>query len=150
MTIATSGPWQQAQIAEFLDTATLPIRLSCVAADGFPRVISLWFLHRAGNLYCVTHRSSKLVSLLNHSDKIGFEVAPDAPPYHGVRGQGRATLTPLGEDPALELLLQRYMGDLNTDFSQWLLSRKEEELIVCIKPHRLFSWDYRERMASVV
>ena len=150
MTVAISGPWQQAQIDEFLDNATLPIRLSCVAADGFPRVISLWFLHRAGNLYCVTHKSAKLVALLNHSDKIGFEVAPDAPPYHGVRGQGRATLTALGEDPALELLLQRYIGDLNTDFSQWLLSRKEEELIVCIKPHRLFSWDYRERMASVV
>ena len=150
MTLALSGPWQQAQVTQFLDETVLPIRLSCVAADGFPRVISLWFLHREGNLYCATHQSAKLVKLLEHDRKVGFEVAPDAPPYHGVRGQGTATLSPLGDDPALEQLLQRYLGGLETDFSRWLLSRRDEELIVCIEPHRLFSWDYRERMADAV
>ena len=150
MAIELSGPWQQAQIDEFLGHVVLPIRLSCVAADGFPRVISLWFLHRDGKLYCVTHQSAKLVGLVNHDNKVGFEVSPDAPPYHGVRGQGTAKLSPLGQDPALKQLLQRYIGDLDSGFSKWLLSRSEEELIVCIEPHRLFSWDYRERMADVV
>ena len=150
MTIELSGPWQSAQVNTFLDDVTLPIRLSCVAPDGFPRVISLWFLHREGKLYCATHESAKLVGLLKHDNRVGFEVAPDVPPYHGVRGQGTATLSPLGDDPALEQLLQRYLGSLDSDFSKWLLSRKDEELLVCVDPHRLFSWDYRERMATAV
>lgn len=148
MTMPLSGPWQQSEIDDFLDGATLPIRLSCVAADGFPRVLSLWFLRREANLFCVTHKSAKLVKLLRQNSKVGFEVSPDAPPYHGVRGQGSATLTPLGEDPALDVLLERYVGDATTDFSRWLLSRKADELLVCIKPHRLYSWDYRKRMSS--
>ncbi len=150
MTIDISGAWKKTQIDQFLDDITLPIRLSCVAPDGFPRVISLWFLYREDKLICVTHQSAKLVSLLNNNNKVGFELAPDAPPYHGVRGQGIATLAPLGDDPALRALLEKYIGDLDSGFSKWLLSRSDEELIVCITPHRLFSWDYRERMAEVV
>ena len=148
MSIKLSGPWSQQEIGSFLNSATLPIRLSTVAGDGFPRVISLWFLYRADKLYCVTHQSSKLVGLLRKNPRVGFEVAPDAPPYYGVRGQGTAELQPLGEDPALKQLVERYVGDTESSFARWLLSRSAEELIITIVPHRLYSWDYRERMAG--
>ena len=150
MTIDISGSWDRAQIDDFLGSVTLPVRLSCVAPDGFPRVISLWFLYQHNALYCVTHQSAKLVKLLKNDNKVGFELAPDAPPYHGVRGQGVATMSPLGDSPALHQLLERYIGDLDSSFSRWLLSRSDEELLVQITPHRLFSWDYRQRMADVV
>ena len=150
MSIELSGAWDKAEIDQFLGDLPLPIRLSCVAPDGFPRVISLWFLHREDQIFCVTHQSAKLVSLLNSNNKVGFELASDTPPYHGVRGQGIASLSPLGDDPALRDLLIKYIGDLDSGFSKWLLSRSDEELIVSIKPNRLFSWDYRERMAEVV
>ncbi|MEH6592584.1 MAG: pyridoxamine 5'-phosphate oxidase family protein [Halioglobus sp.] len=150
MTIEISGSWKKAQIESYLGSITLPIRLSCVAADGFPRVVSLWFLYRKDKFYCVTHQSAKLVTLLKHDNRVGFELASDNPPYRGVRGQGIATMSALGEDPALQQLLQRYVGDLESDFSRWLLSRSEDELIISIAPHRLFSWDYRQRMAEVV
>ena len=32
---------------------------------------------------------------------------------------------------------------------RWLLSRREQEVVIKIEPQRLFSWDYRERMADV-
>jgi nitroimidazol reductase NimA-like FMN-containing flavoprotein (pyridoxamine 5'-phosphate oxidase superfamily) len=149
MAIKLSGPWQQQQVDSFLSDAKLPVRLSCVASDGFPRVISLWFLYRSNKLYCVTHQSSKLVRMLQQNPRVGFEVAPDAPPYRGVRGQGMAAMQPLGKDPALRQLLERYVGDTESGFSRWLLSRSPEELIITVTPHRMYSWDYRERMAEV-
>lgn len=150
MTVEFGGPWSESEVGGFLGEVTLPIRLSCVAADGFPRVVSLWYQYRQGTLYCITHESAKLVSLLKHNNRVGFDISADAPPYHGIRGQGTAALQPLGDDPAMEELLERYVGDLDSKFSRWLLSRKQEELLIVIRPHRIFSWDYRQRMAEVV
>lgn len=99
-------------------------------------------------MYCVTHQRSKLVALLRHDSRIGFEVSPNEPPYHGVRGQGEATLQPLGEADTLALLLKRYLGGLESSLAKWLLSRSEEEILISIQPTRFFSWDYRERMAD--
>ena len=85
MATALCGPWQQQEVDSFLSSASLPIRLSTVAPDGFPRVISLWFLYQSPKFYCVTHRSSKLVQLLRKEPRVGFEVAPDAPPRNAPR-----------------------------------------------------------------
>lgn len=148
MTIKLSGPWDFARIEEFLDESTIPMRLSCNAADGFPRVISLWYGYAADTLYCVTHESSKLVALLQRNHRVAFDVSPDTPPYFGIRGQGSATLEPLGNNPMLENLLTRYVGNLDSRFSQWLLSRSAEEILITIKPHQLYSWDYRQRMST--
>ncbi len=144
-----SGPWDLQQIEAFLSDSTIPMRLACVGRDGFPRVVSVWFRYRAGSLQCVTHRDSHLARTLQTNPKVGFEVAPNAPPYHGVRGRGEASMTPLGSDGALEELLGRYLGGQESRVASWLLSRKEEELLVTVRPVSLFSWDYRERMADV-
>jgi hypothetical protein len=150
MAIKLAGPWSKPQIDEFLENAHIPIRLSCLAADGFPRVISLWYQYITGTLYCVTNQSSKLAHLLEKNNCVGFEISADSPPYHGVRGQGIAKLQPLGSDSTLEQLLIRYIGDLESDFSRWLLSRRDQEILIMIEPRRLFSWDYSKRMAAVV
>jgi nitroimidazol reductase NimA-like FMN-containing flavoprotein (pyridoxamine 5'-phosphate oxidase superfamily) len=126
-----------------------PVRLACVGSDGFPRVVSLWYQYQDGRLYCVTHRDSQLARLLAAETRVGFEVAPNSPPYRGVRGQGRATLAPLGEHNTLNELLQRYLGGVDSPLANWLLSRSEEELLITIEPLRLFSWDYSERMAGL-
>jgi nitroimidazol reductase NimA-like FMN-containing flavoprotein (pyridoxamine 5'-phosphate oxidase superfamily) len=150
MAVDFSGPWDETEVGNFLDEVALPVRLSCIAADGFPRVVSLWFQYRSGVIYSITHQSAKLVAILKHNHRVGFEISADAPPYHGVRGQGTATLQQLGDDPVMEQLLERYLGDQDSGFSRWLLSRKEEEYLIVIRPHRLFSWDYRQRMTEVV
>lgn len=149
MAAKLAGAWRLGQVEEFLGSAILPIRLSTVGGDGFPRVVSLWFLYRSPEICCVTHESSKLVRLLRKDPRVGFEVAPDAPPYHGVRGQGTAEMQALGKDPALEQLITRYVGDTESDFARWLLSRSPEELIIRVTPHSLYSWDYRKRMADL-
>jgi nitroimidazol reductase NimA-like FMN-containing flavoprotein (pyridoxamine 5'-phosphate oxidase superfamily) len=149
MVSVCSGAWSRQQVDEFLVGVTVPIRLACAGPDGFPRVVSLWFQYAGGVLYCVTHRDSKLVRLLRRDQRVGFEISPNDPPYHGVRGQGTVTMEPLGEADTLALLLERYLGGLESGLAKWLLSRSDEEVLVSIQPTRLFSWDYRERMAGV-
>jgi nitroimidazol reductase NimA-like FMN-containing flavoprotein (pyridoxamine 5'-phosphate oxidase superfamily) len=146
MATVCRGPWSFAEIEAFLQKAVYPMRLACVGADGYPRVVSVWFRHEHGMLYCVSHRESSLVALLRKNDRVGFEIAPNEPPYHGVRGQGRATLQALEDDETLRVLLERFLGGVDSKLARWLLSRSDEEELISIQPSRWFSWDYRERM----
>ena len=148
--IAPSGSWKLSRINTFLSDADLPIRLSCIGADGFPRVISLWYQFRMNTLFCVTHQSSQLVLLLKHCNRVGFEVSPNSPPYYGVRGTGLASLSELGSSPALDELIGRYLGSHESSLAQWLLSRRDEEILISIRPQTFFSWDYRKRMSNTV
>jgi nitroimidazol reductase NimA-like FMN-containing flavoprotein (pyridoxamine 5'-phosphate oxidase superfamily) len=145
---ALKGPWNQAQIEAFLYNSTIPLRLSCMGGDGFPRVVSVWYGYDGQNLRCVSHRSSQLVGLLRRSDRVGFELAPNEPPYYGVRGQGIATLDSDADGTALRQMLERYLGGTTSKLASWLLSRAEDEVLISIEPVRLFSWDYRERMRN--
>lgn len=140
------GPWDRDEIDHFLCDSTIPLRLACVGADGYPRVVSVWYGYHNGAIHCVSHRSSQLVAMLKQSDRVGFEVAPNEPPYHGVRGQGVAVLGPDREGETLTWLLHRYLDGTDSRLARWLLSRVDEEVLITINPQRLFSWDYRERM----
>lgn len=146
MTLSTRGPWSPAEIEDYLGKSRYPLRLACTGADGFPRVVSLWYRYEGGVLYCATHQASALARLLRGNDKVGFEIAPNEPPYFGVRGQGIATLQAPGAEQTLRELLETYLGGVDSDLAQWLLSRGDEELLISITPRRLYSWDYRERM----
>ncbi len=149
MPTTLKGPWSLPEIELFLQDTRFPLRLACTSRDGYPRVVSVWYAWREGALLGVSHRKSALVRLLEQDPRVGFEVSPNDPPYHGVRGQGRATLTPLGEHDVLETLLERYLGQQESRVGNWLLARKEEEVLITVHPERLFSWDYRQRMADV-
>ena len=147
MNATLNGPWDIGQVQEYLANSNFPLRLACVGGDGYPRVVSVWYFFDGEQLHCASHGSSPLVSLLQNEPRVGFEVAPNEPPYQGVRGQGVATLAAEGGGVMLEQLLQRYLGDTKSGLAQWLLSRSEEEMLISIRPERLFSWDYTGRMS---
>ena len=148
MAVTLKGPWDRTHIDTFLQETTFPLRLACVGDDGFPRVVSVWYGYDGECLHCVSHRSSQLVGLLERCDRVGFELAPNEPPYHGVRGQGIASLDSDADGVVLREMLNRYLGGTDSKLGNWLLSRAEDEVLITIKPLRLFSWDYRERMGS--
>lgn len=149
MAIPIKGPWGLPEIEDFLTESALPMRLACIGDDGFPRVVSVWYRYEAPTLLGVTHRDASLVTLLRRNSRVGFEIAPDRPPYRGVRGQGRVQMRALGQDATLQQLLGRYLGGEQSRLAQWLLKRSEDEILLTVKPTRLFSWDYRERMADI-
>ncbi|MEJ6538917.1 MAG: pyridoxamine 5'-phosphate oxidase family protein [Halioglobus sp.] len=148
MALALKGPWRKTEIDAFLQHSMFPLRLACVGEDGFPRVVSVWYIFDGEHFRCVSHRSSQLIRLLERSDRVGFELAPNEPPYHGVRGQGIARLSSAADGEVLREMLHRYLGGTDSKLGSWLLSRVEDEILITIEPLRLFTWDYRERMAK--
>ncbi|PLW69515.1 pyridoxamine 5'-phosphate oxidase family protein [Pseudohalioglobus lutimaris] len=149
MTITSSGPWPRREIDQFLSSSRIPIRLGCIGGDGFPRVVSVWFRYAEGAFYCASHKDSSLVRMLRDCDRVGFEVATNDPPYHGVRGQGVAEVSEEGGAETLRQLIDNYLGQTNEPLAQWLLSRSDEEVLIRIEVVRFFSWDYRQRMQSI-
>jgi len=149
MPVSFKGPWSAEEVEAYLQHSVYPMRLACVGADGFPRVVSVWYEYGAGHFHCVSHRASKLVNLLQANGQVGFEVSPNEPPYCGVRGQGVARLDELGSNATLDNLLERYLGGVDSRLGNWLLSRRDEEMLITIEPRRVFSWDYQERMEDI-
>jgi len=141
-----SGPWDHKEIEFYLASTVVPVRLSANNKNGWPIVVSLWFLYEEGHLLAASRKSSKIIEYLEVNPRCGFEIAREAPPYYGVRGYGDATLTPDQNAKLLTRLADRYVGAEKTHFRQWLISGGKEETTIQIRPRFWMSWDYRARM----
>lgn len=122
------------------------MRLAANAPAGFPVVVSLWFLQQDDQILAAVHRDARIAARLEADPRCGFEIAPNDPPYRGVRGQARATLEPHGGRDLLERLLVRYLGSTDSHLGRFLLSRADEELVVRLRPTWIGTWDYTHRM----
>jgi nitroimidazol reductase NimA-like FMN-containing flavoprotein (pyridoxamine 5'-phosphate oxidase superfamily) len=133
----------------FLDAMRIPLRLSCVTTSGWPVVLSLWYLHDAGRLYCATLETARVVAYLRREPRCGFEVAADQPPYCGVRGRAVAEIDPAQGQDVLGRLIDRYLGARDNSLARRLLARSQDEVAIVLTPVQVFTWDYRQRMADV-
>ncbi len=148
--IRRGSAWSTETIEQFLSETVIPIRLAAADAGGSPTVMSLWYLYSDRSLWCATQQDARLVAMLREHDEVGFEIAGDTPPYHGVRGQGRAELSTEQGPAMLEELIDRYLGRRDSGLARWLLARRDDEIAIRIRPTWLTSWDYRERMQDAV
>jgi nitroimidazol reductase NimA-like FMN-containing flavoprotein (pyridoxamine 5'-phosphate oxidase superfamily) len=140
------GPWSPEETESFLAGTTVPIRLACNAPSGHPWMLSLWYRFEDGAFHCATKADADLVDLLDGDDRVAFEVSTNEPPYRGVRGRGRATVTPDEDKALLRDLLERYLGGTDVPLGDRLLDPDREEVRIRIEPDRLVSWDYSGRM----
>jgi hypothetical protein len=143
-----TGPYLPDQVERYLRETVIPVRLACLGSTGSPIVLSLWFLYRDGALWCASRPDARVVRHLERDPRCAFEVARDAPPYRGVRGQGRASVR-RGEGGALlGELLDRYLGGRDSPLARRLLARAADEVAIRVDPARLASWDYSQRMRA--
>ena len=77
---------------DYLDAVRIPIRIAAKTEEDWPLVMSLWFLHRDGLLYCATQKDAKIVRHIENDNRCAFEIAADEPPYCGIRGHARARI----------------------------------------------------------
>lgn len=143
------GPWSEEDVAHFLRNATVPMRVAANTSDGFPVIVSLWFLYRDGILHAACSPESRLHALLRADPRCAVEIAVNEPPYMGVRGRAIAEIVDYAGGPVLKALLQRYLGEHDAAHSRLaarLLERADDEIALRIKPIGLASWDYSERM----
>jgi nitroimidazol reductase NimA-like FMN-containing flavoprotein (pyridoxamine 5'-phosphate oxidase superfamily) len=138
--------WSAGQIERFLLQAEIPVRLGCLSASGAPLICSVWYLYHEDALWCATPKTAKLAGWLGRESRCAFEVAGDAMPYRGVRGQGRATLSAADGPRILLQLIDRYLHSRESKFAQWLIERQAEELAIRIEPEWLSAWDFSARM----
>jgi hypothetical protein len=144
--IRRTGPWSASQARAFLADARIPMRLAANTSSGFPVVLSLWFLPEQDELLAAVHQDARIAKRLSEDPRCAFEIAPNEPPYRGVRGQARARLETKGAGALLERLLERYLGSTDSELGRFLLGRADEELVVRLRPLSIASWDYSERM----
>ena len=147
MKVSAKSDWNLKQISAFLTSQVIPIRLSVIDGE-FPTICSVWYSwdDDQQNFCCVSHQDSYLVRCLSANPRCAFEVAPNTPPYQGVRGKALVTLQHHQGEANLRQLLDRYLGDSNKGLRQWLLGRANEECLLLIRPTWLTAWDYASRM----
>ncbi len=145
-----SGAWNRAQTEAFLAETTVPLRLSCHTRSDTLWMLSLWFRYEEGSLWCATSAAADVVSYLAHNDRVAFEISTNEPPYRGVRGNGRTTVTPDEDKQLLRSLLDRYLGGTDSSLAERLLAPERDEVRIEIEPARVYTWDFTDRMATVV
>jgi nitroimidazol reductase NimA-like FMN-containing flavoprotein (pyridoxamine 5'-phosphate oxidase superfamily) len=138
------------EIDAFLDSVRIPVRLACKTETDWPIVISLWYRHQNGQLLCATQKSARVVSHLQYDPRCAFEIAEERPPYCGVRGQAIATIDESMGPVVLKQLLQRYLGSTQNSLAEQLLAKSETEVAIILKPIRIFTWDFSDRMRDLV
>jgi len=128
----------------------IPIRLAFLKHNSIPAVISLWYEITDGKIYCATQRTAKIVSYLQKNPLCGFEIASDKPPYKGVRGQGTVKILEKEGPVILKVLIDKYLGDKESNLSRLLQQNSHSEVAIEITPKKIFHYDYSQRMDGVI
>ena len=142
-----TGPWGREHVDRFLDDARIPVRVGCRTPADDPWMVSLWF-RWDGAIHCATSADADLVRFLAADDHVSFEISTTDPPYRGVRGRGRASVTHDEDRRLLRELLERYLDGTDNELGERLLRPDREEVHVRIEPDRIHSWDYSGRMPT--
>ena len=128
----------------------IPIRISFMKSNGFPTVVSLWYTHENGRIYCAVQKTAKVISYIQKNPKCGFEIAGDMPPYKGLRGEGTVNIIHDKGKEVLETLIEKYLGTKESTLSRFLRDNSKNEVAIEIIPQKTYSYDYSKRMKDVI
>jgi len=122
------------EVSELLGELRKPVRLASLSSNGFPLISTLWFLYEDGNFWCITQERTILRHNLFRDPRCAFEISLDKSRFKLLRGQGVAELK-LNEGPRVtELMIERYMTDIDGPVAEALRAQVETEYAVCISP----------------
>jgi nitroimidazol reductase NimA-like FMN-containing flavoprotein (pyridoxamine 5'-phosphate oxidase superfamily) len=141
-----TGAWTEEKVESYLQSTTVPIRIACHRPDESLWMVALWYRYRDGFFECSTWAEADVVTYLRNDAEVAFEVSENQPPYRGVRGNGSTGLSVDEDKGLLRDLLERYLGGTDSELAEWLLSPDREEVRIRVRPRRIYSWDYSDRM----
>jgi hypothetical protein len=143
-----NGPWSKEKVWSFAKDAVIPARIACHSSSDWPATVSLWFLVEDEAFWCATPETAFVAKWLRRDPRCAIEIAPEHPPYLGLRAQCRATLEPDPERRVLRKVINRYLGSEESGLAKWLLRRPVNEQSIRLDPLRLTSWDFSVRMSD--
>lgn len=146
MKLHPSSQWPIHTIESFLADAEIPLRLSFLNQHGEPMICSLWFTFHDDIIWAATHKNSYVLKQLQLNDQVSFEVSTNDYPYQGVRGKAKAELTANDADKVLASLINKYLGEGNSDLADWLMGRAKDEYVIKLHPQSINAWDFSNRM----
>lgn len=147
MQVSAKSAWNVVQIEDFLHTQKTPMRIAVLDHDDFPMICSVWHQYHEQKIYAVAHKNSKLVKKLTAHPQCAFEIAPNEPPYKGVRGQAVSAVSTLHCEETLNQLLEKFLGQGYQDLRSFLLSRSEDERVIELQLEKITAWDFSQRMS---
>jgi len=142
------GAWTTERAEQFLREQTIPVRLACHTPGGGLWMLSLWYRYRDGHVECATGANADVVRYLREDPAVAFEISTNEPPYRGVRGAGSVTIAPDEGKETLRDLIERYLGDTNSQLAERLLSPDREEVRLTVDVDRAYTWDFSNRMQA--
>jgi len=142
------GAWTTERAEQFLREQAIPVRLACHTPRGGLWMLSLWYRYRDGHVECATGANADVVRYLREDPAVAFEISTNEPPYRGVRGSGSVTIAPDEDKETLQALIERYLGDTNTQLAERLLSPDREEVRLTVDVDHAYTWDFSDRMRS--
>jgi PPOX class probable F420-dependent enzyme len=96
------------EIADFLNEPGHLVRIGTVDADGFPRVVPLWFVHQDGAIVFTPRAPAAFLANLRRDPKVGLSIDEDPHPYRKLTIQGTCQiLHEPGEDDRWRDLYRR-------------------------------------------
>lgn len=137
------------KIDEIISDKKIPIRLAYIKPNGAPAILSLWYIEVDDKIYCATQKSAKIISYLEKNPLCGFEIAADKPPYKGIRGQGITRIVKERGNEILNLLIEKYLGQKESELSNFLKKNSQSEVAIEITPNKITNYDYTKRMEGI-
>lgn len=134
---------------ELAPDTKIPIRIGFIKSNGYPSIISLWYIDIDGKIYCATQKTAKIIQYLETNPSCGFEIASDQPPYKGSRGEGIVKIIPSKGPEILNLLIKKYLGEKESTLSKFLKGHSQNEIAIEITPTKIFHYDYSKRMKGI-
>ena len=134
---------------ELAPDTKIPIRIGFIKSNGYPSIISLWYIDIDGKIYCATQKTAKIIQYLETNPSCGFEIASDQPPYKGSRGEGIVKIIPSKGPEILNLLIKKYLGEKESTLSKFLRGHSQNEIAIEITPTKIFYYDYSKRMKGI-
>jgi nitroimidazol reductase NimA-like FMN-containing flavoprotein (pyridoxamine 5'-phosphate oxidase superfamily) len=125
-----------AEQAQLLDLALLA-RLGFAAADGWPRVIPIWYVREDGELLMTTGAASFKARRLRADPRAAVEVSTPERPYRELEASGTVTLEPLADSRKLDVrrrIARRYLSEADAEVYARL---PYEVVLVRFRPVRL-------------
>ena len=136
------------EVADFLDRQRVVI-CATVGPRGWPHMMPLWYVVRAGDIWAWTYAKSQKARNLGRDSRATLQIE-DGVQYHELRGvmiEAQTTIhrdVPLVADVGAEIYRRYGAGALGEGFTDAVRAQAEKRVALQFSAQRIASWDHRK------